>query len=144
MAADTDDLSTRNQLRGTVSSVNAGNVMAEVVIDADGQDFVAAITKHSVDRLGLKQGDSVTVLVKATEVMLAKGSGTYEQLTTRNQIPGKVSRVETGSVMAEVQIDIKGGQLVATVTKHSVDRLGLTTGDDVVALVKATEVMLAK
>jgi molybdopterin-binding protein len=143
-ATETKELSTRNQLRGTVSNVNLGSVMAEVEIEVGGQDFVAAVTKHSVERLSLKQGDSVTVLVKATEVMLAKGSSTYDELTTRNQIPGKVTAVETGSVMAEVQIAIEGGELVAAVTKHSVERLGLSKGDDVVALVKATEVMLGK
>jgi len=146
MAASTEtkDLTTRNQLRGTVESVRTGSVMAEVVIDVEGQQFVAAVTKHSVERLRLSAGDSVTVLVKATEVMLAKGSGSYEELTTRNQIKGKVRSVETGSVMAEVRIDVAGGELVAAVTRHSVERLGLAEGDDVVALVKATEVMLAK
>jgi molybdate transport system regulatory protein len=143
-ATQAKELSTRNQLRGTVSNVSTGSVMAEVQIEVGGQDFVAAVTKHSVERLGLKQGDAVTVLVKATEVMLAKSSSTYEELTTRNQIPGKVTAVETGSVMAEVQIQIEGGELVAAVTKHSVERLGLSQGDDVIALVKATEVMLGK
>jgi molybdate transport system regulatory protein len=138
------DLTTRNQLRGTVASVNLGSIMAEVEIDVDGQDFVAAVTRHSIERLGLAAGDAVTVLIKATEVMLAKGSGGYDELTTRNQISGTVTAVETGSVMAEVRIAIAGGELVAAVTKHSVERLGLAKGDDVVALVKATEVMLAR
>ncbi|HEY3921981.1 MAG TPA: TOBE domain-containing protein [Gaiellaceae bacterium] len=138
------DLSTRNQLMGTVANVRTGSIMAEVEIDVDGQEFVAAVTKHSIERLGLGKGDSVSVLVKATEVMLAKGSKSYEELTTRNQIAGKVAAVETGSVMAEVRIDVAGGELVAAVTKHSVERLGLAEGDDVVVLIKATEVMLGK
>ena len=138
------DLTTRNQLRGTVARVNLGSIMAEVEIDVDGQGFVAAVTRHSIERLGLAAGDAVTVLIKATEVMLAKGAGGYEELTTRNQISGTVTAVETGSVMAEVRIAIAGGELVAAVTKHSVERLGLAKGDDVVALVKATEVMLAR
>jgi molybdate transport system regulatory protein len=138
------DLTTRNQLRGTVARVSLGSVMAEVEIDVDGQELVAAVTRHSVERLGLADGDAVTVLIKATEVMLAKGSGSYDELTTRNQISGKVSAVETGSVMAEVRIAISGGELVAAVTRHSVERLALAAGDDVVALVKATEVMLAR
>jgi molybdate transport system regulatory protein len=138
------DLTTRNQLRGTVARVNLGSIMAEVEIDVDGQGFVAAVTRHSIERLGLAAGDAVTVLIKATEVMLAKGAGGYDELTTRNQISGTVTAVETGSVMAEVRIAIAGGELVAAVTKHSVERLGLAKGDDVVALVKATEVMLAR
>jgi molybdopterin-binding protein len=65
-------LSTRNQLKGTVKSVRTGSIMAEVVVDVGGQEVVSAITKSSVDRLQLKAGDPVVVLVKATEVMIGK------------------------------------------------------------------------
>ena len=138
-------LSTRNQISGTVADVHVGEVMASVKVSlGSGETITAAITAEAVADLGLEPGKPVTVLVKATEVMLAKGSKSYDELTTRNQIRGKVTSVETGSVMAEVQIDIGLGELVAAVTKHSVERLGLSAGDDVVVLVKATEVMLAK
>jgi molybdopterin-binding protein len=65
-------LSTRNQLKGTVTNVIAGSVMAEVVVDIGGQEVVAAITRHSAEALELAEGDEVTVLIKATEVMLGK------------------------------------------------------------------------
>lgn len=63
-------LSARNQLTGTVRSVELGAVMAEVVIDVDGQQIVSAITRSSAERLGLAEGRQVTVFIKATEVML--------------------------------------------------------------------------
>ena len=66
------ELSARNQLSGTVKSVKLGNIMAEVAVDIGGQDVVAAITRGSVERLAIAEGDRVTVLIKATEVMLAK------------------------------------------------------------------------
>jgi molybdopterin-binding protein len=66
-------LSARNQLAGTVASVDLGAVMATVVIRLqDGQEVVSAITKDSAERLGLKEGDSVTAIIKATEVMVGK------------------------------------------------------------------------
>ncbi len=65
-------ISARNQLQGTVRSVELGQVMAEVVIDVGGQEVVAAITRHSVESLGVKQGDAVTAVIKATEVMVMK------------------------------------------------------------------------
>ena len=46
-------LSARNQLNGTVRSVELGAVMAEVVVDVDGQQIVSAITRSSAERLGL-------------------------------------------------------------------------------------------
>ena len=63
-------LSARNQLTGTVTSVELGAVMAEVTVDVDGQQIVSAITRASAERLGLAEGQPVTVLIKATEVML--------------------------------------------------------------------------
>ena len=66
------ELSARNNLRGTVRSVKMDEVMAEVVVDIGGQEVVAAITAGSVQRLGLKQGDQVFAVIKATEVMIAK------------------------------------------------------------------------
>jgi molybdopterin-binding protein len=64
-------LSARNQLRGTVKSVTTGAVMAEVMVDVAGQEVVSAITRGSVQRLGLTEGKPVTVIIKAREVLLA-------------------------------------------------------------------------
>ena len=66
------ELSTRNQLRGTVQDVKLGTIMAEVTVDVGGQTIVAAVTRGGVEGLGLEAGDEVTVLIKATEVMLGK------------------------------------------------------------------------
>jgi molybdopterin-binding protein len=63
-------LSARNQLSGTVRNVELGAVMAEVTVDVAGQEVVAAITRASAERLGLAQGQPVTVFIKATEVIL--------------------------------------------------------------------------
>ncbi len=65
-------LSTRNQLVGTVEQIRTGEVMASVKVALAGGDVItAAITAEAVADLGLVQGSQVTVLVKATEVMLA-------------------------------------------------------------------------
>ena len=64
------DTSARNQLRGTVKSVSIGAVMAEVIVDVNGIDVVAAITKDSAERLSLASGKSVVAVIKATDVMI--------------------------------------------------------------------------
>ncbi len=66
-------LSARNQLKGTVKSIKLGAVMAEVVVKVGDNEIVSAITRTSVENLKLKEGDTVTVVIKATEVMLANG-----------------------------------------------------------------------
>lgn len=65
------------------------------------------------------------------------------RLSTRNQLRGTVSEIEVGAVMTIVKVDIGGGQTVtAAITRDGADELQLEVGHPVVALVKATEVML--
>ncbi len=64
-------LSARNQLSGTVKSVKLGEVAAEVVADVGGQELVAEITRASAETLGLAQGTPVTLVIKASDVMVA-------------------------------------------------------------------------
>ncbi len=64
------ETSARNQLKGTVVSVSLGTVMAEVTVDVNGAQVVAAITKESAERLGLAEGKPVVAIVKTTDVMI--------------------------------------------------------------------------
>ncbi|MFE5136717.1 molybdopterin-binding protein [Streptomyces fagopyri] len=65
-------------------------------------------------------------------------------LSIRNQLPGTVTSVTSGEVMATVRLRLDGGQdLTAAVTAEAVEDLGLATGSAVRALVKSTEVSLA-
>lgn len=64
-------LSARNQLAGTVKSVNEGAAIANVEIDVGGQRLVASITVEAARELGLREGAQVTAIVKASDVILA-------------------------------------------------------------------------
>jgi molybdopterin-binding protein len=67
-------ISARNKLKGKVSEIKLGDVMAEVTIRV-GQNIVdAIITRRSAEELKLKKGDSVIAVIKATEVMVSKGA----------------------------------------------------------------------
>ena len=67
------DLGARNQPEGTIASVKLGNVMAEVAVKLrGGEQVVSVITRASIEELGLKEGDTVRVVIKATSVMVAK------------------------------------------------------------------------
>jgi len=65
-------LSARNQFKGTIKSVQLGQVMAEVVISVGDIEVVSLISKVSAEKMGLKTGDQATAIVKATEVMVLK------------------------------------------------------------------------
>jgi molybdopterin-binding protein len=63
-------ISARNQLRGTVEEIVRGVITARVSVRV-GQNLIeSVITLQSVDEMGIKQGDTVTALIKSTEVLL--------------------------------------------------------------------------
>lgn len=69
---ETMKLSARNQLAGTVLEISAGAVTTTVKVQLAGGDVVtSSITKEAADELGLATGKAVTVVVKASDVILA-------------------------------------------------------------------------
>jgi molybdopterin-binding protein len=65
-------ISARNKLRGKIEEIQLGDVMAHVVIRVGDNLIESVITRRSADELKLKTGDTVSAVVKATEVMIQK------------------------------------------------------------------------
>lgn len=67
------------------------------------------------------------------------------KLSARNQLKGKIVAVEKGVITAKVTVEVKMPVTVtAVITKDAVEELDLKVGDEVTAIVKSTEVMIAK
>jgi molybdopterin-binding protein len=66
-------ISARNKLKGKITEILMGDVMAEVTIRVGQNTIDAIITRRSAEELKLKKGDNVIAVVKATEVMVSKG-----------------------------------------------------------------------
>jgi len=66
-------LSARNNLKGTITDIKVGAIMAKVTVDL-GHDIkiVSVITVESVEELALKVGDEVHAVIKSTEVLIGK------------------------------------------------------------------------
>ena len=65
-------LSARNRLEGKITEIQVGGVMAHVTMRVGENIIESVITKRSVDEMKLKVGDTVTAVIKSTEVMLEK------------------------------------------------------------------------
>lgn len=65
------------------------------------------------------------------------------KLSARNRLPGRVTGISRGEAIANVELDVAGQRVVASVTVEAVEELGLDVGSDVTAVVKASDVMLA-
>lgn len=67
------------------------------------------------------------------------------KISARNQLKGKIVSIDRGSVMAKIVLDIGGGnRVVSAILVDSVDELALKVGEEAAAVIKATEVMIAK
>jgi molybdate transport system regulatory protein len=136
--------SARNALRGQVEAILDGAVNAEVVVDiGQGLKVVAMITRHSVEDLGLAVGSDVVALIKASFVVILAGDAPL-RVSARNRLAGTVIALDEGAVNSEITLELADGKtLVATITRQSVEDLGLKVGDRATALVKASQVILA-
>jgi molybdopterin-binding protein len=65
-------------------------------------------------------------------------------LSARNQLRGRVLGLTVEGLMAEVRIEIGEQELIAVITRSSAERLGVKVGEPIVAVIKSTEVMIAK
>ena len=127
-------ISARNQIKGTVKAVQEGAVNAVVTISFGDQSVIK--------ELGLVEGKECHAVIKATNVMFA--TERLPQLSARNQIEGTIVKAQLGAVNASVALeDADGNRLTGSITNEAVKQLGLTEGMKAVAIIKATDVLVA-
>lgn len=138
------NLSARNQLKATVAGVKKGAVNDEVSLRlADGTMMTSIITETSCENLGLKEGAEAYAVIKATNVMIGEESTGGLKLSARNQLRGKVTAVKEGAVNSEIDVTLDGGEkLVSIITLTSSRKLALAEGKAVVAIIKASDIMV--
>ena len=136
-------ISARNQIKGKVKSVREGAVNAVVVVCRGNHNGLKAdITMESVKELGLEEGKECYAVIKATNVMFATQK--IEGISARNQIEGTIVSIEEGAVNGHVTIeDVDGVKICGSITNEAIDSLDLKMGGKAVAIIKATDVMIA-
>lgn len=136
-------ISARNQLVGVVSNVKIGRVNSEIeLILKAGETIYATITKESALELELKEGLEAVAIFKSSSVILIKESKNAT-LSSKNRFRGRVVKIESESVNAEVVLELKGGELIcATVTKDALRDLSLNIQEEVEALIEANSIIV--
>jgi molybdate transport system regulatory protein len=136
--------SARNQFPGKVTAVNPGAVNVEIELDiGSGQKVVAVVTRASVVALGLRAGVQAVALIDASSVILVPAAQNA-RFSARNQLAGEIARLQPGAVNTDVVVQLPGGLSVAAmVTNESSSELQLAPGKPVLAIFKASSVMLA-
>jgi molybdopterin-binding protein len=65
------------------------------------------------------------------------------KISARNKLSGTVRGIRRGEAIANVELDVAGQRLVASITVEAVEELGIAEGSEVTAIIKASDVMLA-
>ncbi len=135
-------VSARNQLHGTVTKLIKGMVNTEIDLTLDGGDTIAAvITNKGAENLELAEGSKAFAIIKATSVILSKGSS--DDISARNVLCGKVKTLIEGQVSTEVDIALPGGNVItAILTNEGAKKMALAEGGDICAIFKASNVIL--
>ena len=138
------NISVRNQLVATITALEKGAVNTMVTLKMPGGSQLASIiTNEAVAGLQLETGEMVKAFFKASHVLLATGA--VPNISARNKLEGTARKVTKGAVNAEVNILLPDGDVVTSiVTNEAINALGIKEGDSVVAVIKATDVMIAK
>lgn len=137
-------ISARNQLIGTISNIGNGAVNDEIDITLkDGGKLVAVVTHTSRETLGLQTGKAVMAVIKAPWVTLASADCGW-RFSARNQFTGTVVSLTRGAVNTTVSLKTDAGfTLTAVVTNEGADDMALAQGVKLLALVKASSVLVA-
>lgn len=136
--------SARNQFSGAVLQVSKGSVNDEIVVvlDGSGTRVVAIVTSTSTRSLGLEPGRKVIAMFKASWVVLMEDTKGIK-FSSRNQLHGTVVSVKEGTLNTEVRIRLDGGEVItAAVTAESAKQMGLEAGFRIVAMIKASHVII--
>lgn len=129
-----------NKLKGIITRIQSSGAILLADVDVEGNKFSALLIESTPRHEWLKESNPVYLVFKETEVSLAKElSG---RISLRNRIKCKVIAIERGELLSTVKLQFKHYKLVSAITSRSADMLELKEGDEIEALVKATEVSL--
>ena len=135
-------ISARNKIKGTIREVKEGAVNGIVKLETPkGHKVSATISMEAIRELSLKAGKEATAVIKATEVMMAND---FLKISARNQFRGKITEILPGVVNAIVKLDVDAEfGLSSTISLEAVKELSLKAGEEAVAVIKATSVMIS-
>lgn len=123
-----------------LADANDGGAVLEAVVERHDEAFALTHLKSAagelqVPKLSAPPGASVRAYIRARDVMLSLG--TPQDISALNVLQGKVAEILPAGAQADIRLDCNGATVMARLTAKSVDRLGLTQGRSVYAVIKS-------
>jgi molybdate transport system regulatory protein len=131
-----------NRLPGIVRGIDSHGSMSLVEVAVDGDVFSAYVLETPRSCAYLREGKRIDLLVKETEVSLARPP--LGSISIGNCFAARVNSVEEGKLLAQVALDYKGMKVTAVLGTRAVRKMTLIPGEEVLWLIKSTELTLAE
>jgi molybdate transport system regulatory protein len=132
-----------NKFEGQIEEVETHGHLSLVSVAVSKELLIKAVVIETPETAQyLKSGTRIAVLFKETEVILA--SLDTSQISIQNRMEAEVQEIEAGKLLSRIQLRTGVGELAAVVPTESLSVLGLSTGKQVLALIKTNEVMLSE
>lgn len=137
-------ISAGNQLDAVISEIVYGPVSVLLVLQTlQGTRMVASVSRSSATAMRLREGERIVAVFQAAHVLIA--TGWAMGISARNKLSCTIKEVRMGVVNAEIALSLEGNdRITAIVTNEAAHELRLKEGDEVVAIIKAGDVMVAK
>jgi len=130
-----------NKLTGVITKVDCDDHLSIVEVDVHGQRMKSIVIETPESAPFLKTGSEIEVIFKETEVSIAKDfSG---GISLQNKMGCRIKSIQQGKLLSRILLDFKGFEVISIITSAAVHQLELKADDQVTALVKTNEIMIA-
>jgi molybdate transport system regulatory protein len=130
-----------NNLVGEISNIKSDEHFSIVEMIVDENIFKSIIIETPETVPFLKTGNKINIMFKESEVSIAKDL--KGRISLQNKIPCIIKGIEKGKLLSKIILDFNSKKIVSVITTGAVEQLELKENDDVLALVKTNEVILA-
>lgn len=128
-----------NTIAAIITDIQSVDTVNIVSFDAAGQGMQMMALELD-ERLAV--GSKVIAGAKATNIVLAKER--VEMISMSNQLEVKITGIEMGGLLCSVRFDFRGEGWESIITRESALRTGLRIGDEIMALIKSSELSIAE
>lgn len=131
-----------NSFKGEITNLQTSGELSRVKIQIGSEQLSTIVIGNSESMTYLGLGNRIQVIFKETEVIIAKGDTSAVSL--QNQIKGQISRINKGDLLSKIEVNTNIGIVKSIITSNAVQQLELKEGEEVIAMIKSNEIMLAE
>ncbi|WP_103068843.1 TOBE domain-containing protein [Aquimarina sediminis] len=131
-----------NILKGKIKTIKSSGSLSLVTIDIQGIFFSTIILETPSTASYLIPENQIKVIFKETEVII--GKDIEHAISIQNKIAGKILEIKKGDLLSKLTIETRIGRLIAVITSDILYQLQLEINENIIAMVKTTEIMLSE